>query len=43
MIVSVNNDPNREEFNLLINSTILELNAHAIKKSKNVETFRKES
>lgn len=39
MIVSVNPDPNRKEFDLLINSTISELNVHAKKSSKNVATL----
>lgn len=29
MVVSVNSDSNQNEFNLLLNSTLLELNVHA--------------
>ena len=36
MIVSVNPDPNRKEFDLLLSSTISELNIHAQKSSKKV-------
>ncbi len=39
MIVSVNSDPNRSEFDLLLGSTISELNVHAKKSSKKVETL----
>lgn len=39
MIVSVNSDPNRSEFDLLLNSTIAELNIHAEKSSKKVSTL----
>ncbi len=39
MIVSVNADPNRSEFDLLLNSTIAELNIHAEKSSKKVSTL----
>lgn len=39
MIVSVNSDPNRSEFDLLLGSTINELNVHAKKSSKKVETL----
>lgn len=39
MIVSVNSDPNRNEFDLLLDSTINELNVHAKKSSKKVETL----
>jgi len=39
MIVSVNPDPNRKEFDLLINSTISELNVHAKKSSKKISTL----
>ena len=39
MIVSVNSDPNRSEFDLLLNSTIAELNIHAEKSSKKVATL----
>lgn len=39
MIVSVNSDPNRSEFDLLLGSTITELNLHAKKSSKKVATL----
>lgn len=39
MIVSVNSDPNRSEFDLLLNSTISELNVHAQKSSQKVATL----
>jgi hypothetical protein len=39
MIVSVNSDPNRSEFDSLLNSTISELNVHAKKSSNKVETL----
>lgn len=39
MIVSINTEPNRNEFNLLLNSTIDELNAHAKKSSDKVATL----
>lgn len=39
MVVSVNPDPNRKEFDLLLNSTISELNIHAQKSSKKVATL----
>lgn len=39
MIVSVNSDPNRVEFDSLLNSTIEELNIHAQKQSKKVATL----
>jgi hypothetical protein len=39
MIVSVNSDPNRKEFDLLLNSTISELNLHAKKSSKKVASL----
>jgi hypothetical protein len=39
MIVSVNPDPQRKEFDLLLNSTISELNVHAKNSSKKVATL----
>jgi hypothetical protein len=39
MIVSVNPDPNRNDFNLLLNSTISELNVHAKNSSKKVSAL----
>lgn len=39
MIVSINSDPNRSEFDLLLNSTISELNVHAQKSAKKVATL----
>ena len=39
MIISVNSDPNRSEFDLLLGSTIDELNIHAQKSSKKVATL----
>jgi len=39
MIVSVNSDPNRSEFDLLLGTTINELNVHAKKSSKKVATL----
>lgn len=39
MIVSVNSDPNRSEFDLLLNSTISELNEHAQKSSQKVASL----
>ncbi|MFN6946659.1 MAG: hypothetical protein ACK4ND_17050 [Cytophagaceae bacterium] len=39
MIISVNSDPDRNEFDLLLGSTISELNIHAQKSSKKVETL----
>jgi len=39
MIVSVNSEPNRKEFDLLLNSTISELNVHAKNSSKKVATL----
>ncbi|MCZ2475018.1 hypothetical protein G9H61_06155 [Aquirufa ecclesiirivi] len=39
MIVSVNPDPNRNEFDLLLNSTISELNVHAKNSSEKVSTL----
>jgi hypothetical protein len=39
MIVSVNSDPNRSEFDILLSSTIDELNVHAKKSSRKVATL----
>jgi hypothetical protein len=39
MIVSVNSDPNRNVFDGLLNSTIVELNAHAKKSTKKIATL----
>src|SRR5690606_21827720 len=39
MIISVNSDPNRSEFDTLLGSTIDELNVHAQKTSKKVATL----
>ena len=39
MIISVNSDPNRSEFDLLLGSTISELNIHAQNSSKKVATL----
>ena len=39
MIVSVNSDPNRSEFDILLSSTIDELNVHAKKSSQKVATL----
>src|SRR5690554_4284549 len=39
MVVSVNPDPNRSEFDTLLGSTIDELNVHALKSSKKVATL----
>jgi len=39
MIVSINSDPFRSEFNILLNSTITELNIHAKKSSKKVSAL----
>src|SRR5690606_10866267 len=39
MIISVNSDPNRSEFDTLLGSTIDELNVHALKSSKKVATL----
>ena len=39
MVVSVNPDPNRSEFDTLLGSTIRELNVHALKSSKKVATL----
>ena len=40
MVVSVNPEPSHNELNLLINSTIDELNAHAMKAPKKMEQLR---
>ena len=40
MVVSVNSEPHRSEFNTLLNSTIVELNAHAKKSPKIIEQLR---
>ena len=37
MVVSVNSEPQKSEFNALLNSTIAELNAHAKKAPKEIE------
>jgi hypothetical protein len=39
MVVSINPDPNKKEFELLLNSTITELNYHAQKSSKEIATL----
>ena len=39
MIISVNSDPNRSEFDILLGSTIDELNIHAQKSTKKVATL----
>lgn len=39
MIISANSEPNRHEFNLLLNTTIKELNNHAVKSPKKIETL----
>ena len=39
MIISVNSDPNRSEFDTLLGSTIDELNIHAQKSTKKVATL----
>ncbi len=39
MIISINSEPNRSEFDLLLSSTISELNSHAKRLSKKVETL----
>ena len=39
MIISVNSDPNRIEFDTLLSSTIDELNIHAQKSTKKVATL----
>ena len=40
MVVSVNSEPHKNEFNALLNSTINELNAHAIKSPKTIEQLK---
>lgn len=40
MVVSVNPEPHKNEFNLLLNSTINELNAHAMKLPKKIEQLK---
>tara|TARA_B100000508_G_scaffold140933_2_gene144363 strand:+ start:1881 stop:2936 length:1056 start_codon:yes stop_codon:yes gene_type:complete len=40
MVVSVNSEPHKNEFNALLNSTIIELNAHAIKSPKKIEQLK---
>lgn len=40
MVVSVNSEPHKNEFNALLNSTVVELNAHAKKSPKKVEQLR---
>ena len=40
MVVSVNSEPLKSEFNILLNSTIEELNAHAKKSPKKIEQLR---
>jgi hypothetical protein len=40
MVVSVNSEPHKNEFNSLLNSTIVELNAHAKKSPKKIEQLR---
>ena len=40
MVVSVNSEPHKSEFNALLNSTIEELNAHAKKTPKKIEQLR---
>lgn len=40
MVVSVNSEPHKSEFNALLNSTIEELNAHAKKSPKKIEQLR---
>ena len=39
MIVSLNSDPNRSDFDLLLNTTVSELNAHAKNSEKKIDTF----
>lgn len=39
MIISVNTDPERNEFDLLLNSTVAELNIHASNSSKKISTL----
>lgn len=40
MVVSVNSEPSKNEFSLLLNSTIEELNTHAKKSPKKIEQLR---
>jgi hypothetical protein len=40
MVVSVNSEPHKSEFNKLLNSTIEELNAHAKKSPKKIEELK---
>lgn len=40
MVVSVNSEPHKNEFNALLNSTIIELNAHAKKSPKKIEQLK---
>ena len=40
MVVSVNSEPHKSEFNELLNTTITELNAHAKKSPKKIEQLR---
>ena len=40
MVVSVNSEPHKNDFNTLLNSTIIELNAHAIKSPKKIEQLK---
>jgi len=40
MVISVNSEPQKSEFNALLNSTIAELNAHAKKSPKKIEQLR---
>jgi hypothetical protein len=39
MIISANSEPNRKEFNILLNSTITELNSHAKKSAKTISAL----
>lgn len=40
MVVSVNSEPHKNEFNTLLSSTIIELNAHAKKSPKKIEQLK---
>ncbi len=40
MVVSVNSEPHKDEFNALLDSTIVELNVHAKKSPKKIEQLR---
>src|SRR5690554_4673303 len=40
MVVSVNSEPHKNEFNTLLNSTIIELNSHAKKSPKKIEQLK---